>query len=421
MDSRQIEDFRACFPLISHYDGAIAFLDSAASSQKPSCVIDRVSDYYSREHANIHRGLYSLSEKATAAFEGARSSVASFIGASDPREVIFTKGCTEAINIVASAWGRKFLTSDDEVIVTVAEHHANMVPWLMLQQQIGFTLHHIPLTLSCTIDLDAFRSRLNERTKLVATHHVSNVLGMVQPIRAIVAAAQEVGARVLIDGAQAVPHLSINVVELGVDFYAFSAHKMVGPTGVGVLWGRQDILEGMGPYEGGGDMIITVSQTGFETADIPHKFEAGTPNIAGVLGFEAAIQFMKSWDHQMLRTHEQHLARKLIVGLAAFSRIKLLNAQIMVKEEWNQQSCRDLAENWVGIVSFSHQDIHAHDLACFLDGHGVAVRAGHHCAMPLHDYLNVGSSLRVSPYYYNNPAEIESLLSALQAAEEFFL
>lgn len=410
---------RAQFPLIhgsSEPDRhPLAFLDSAASSQKPQRVIDRISQYYTHEHANIHRGLYTLSEQATAAFEQARHVVAEFIGAAHSSEVIFTRGCTEAINLVASSWGGSaLLGEDDELILSVAEHHANIVPWHILQQRQPFTIRYVPLTSTGQLDMPAFRRMLSPQVKLVSLAHVSNVLGWVNPVAEIVQAAHAVGAKVLIDGAQAVPHQRVNVRELGADFYTFSAHKMCGPTGTGVLWGSRPILEAMPPYQGGGDMILTVGEAGFEPADLPHKFEAGTPHIAGVLGLAAAVDFLNE-AHAVLdvAAHSRGLALECLAGLAAHPHISLCHGDIASAGQLP-------GEDWQGIISLYHRHIHAHDLACFLDSRGVCVRAGHHCAMPLHHSLGVPATLRISPYLYNTSTDIQQLLKALREAEEFF-
>lgn len=407
------------FPLIRDRDHCrspddpLVFLDSAASSQKPQQVIDRISQYYKAEHANIHRGLYSLSEQATQAFEDARQLVASFLGARESSEVIFTRGCTESINLVARSWGTQNLTDpDDELILSVAEHHANIVPWQILQQQMGFKIHYVSLTEEGRFDLSEYKRLLNPRTKLVSVTHVSNVLGWVNPIDKIVQAAHEVGAYVMVDGAQAVGHRRVDVETLGVDFYAFSSHKMCGPTGVGVLWGRRSILETMPPYQGGGDMIVRVSTSGFEAADLPHKFEAGTPHIAGVLGYAQAVSFLTDiHDQADISAHSRTLAQVCMDELKGYSQVRVCH---LIED--SQQA----DEDWQGIISMEHSQIHAHDLACFLDSRGVCVRAGHHCAMPLCDFLGVSSTLRVSPYIYNNLSDIHEFIKALDAAERFF-
>ena len=407
---------REQFPLIArrdclaNQDSPLVFLDSAASSQKPQRVIDRISHYYTHEHANIHRGLYSLSERATEAYEQARQTVAQFIGATDSSEIIFTRGCTESINLVASSWGAQHLLQPNaELILSVAEHHANIVPWQMLQQTLGFTIRFVSLTPEGRLDLDEFKRLLSPQVKLVSLSHVSNVLGWINPVAEIVAAAHEVGAKVLIDGAQAVPHQQVNVSQLGVDFYAFSAHKMCGPTGVGVLWASQSLLMSMPPYQGGGDMILTVTEKKFETSALPHKFEAGTPHIAGVLALAEAVEFLAEI-HQVvdMSDHSRTLAEHCLAGLLAHPHIKVCH------------SGESSAADWQGIISLYHTKIHAHDLACFLDSRGICVRAGHHCAMPLHQVLGVPATLRVSPYIYNNLVEIDEFLKVLKQAEEFF-
>lgn len=403
---------RADFPLLHSRRDTLTFLDNAASSQKPAAVIDRMNRYYRCEHANIHRGLYALSEQATQSYENARTSVAKFIGAEDPCEVIFTRGCTEAINLVARTWGEQHLTATSEVVLSIGEHHANIVPWQILAQKIGFTLHFVPLGEDGTVNEQALYARLNERTALVALFHVSNVLGSVNPLEKLIPEIKRYGARVLVDGAQGVVHLPVKVLDMGADFYVFSSHKMCGPTGLGVLWGKQDILRSLPPFHGGGDMIETVTTQGFTTADLPHRLEAGTPPIAEVLGLEAAVQYLSGWSRLRALQHERSLGSYLKTALDSFKHIRSWPRLPQNSEEEAQ---------WVGIVSFHHQKIHAHDLACFADSKGVAVRAGHHCAMPLHNYLKVSSTLRVSPYIYNTRKDIDKLIEALGEAEKIFL
>lgn len=394
------------FPLIHNQN--LSYLDSAASSQKPQRVIDRITRYYSSEHANIHRGLYSLSEEATQAFENARETVACFLGATDSSEVIFTRGCTEAINLVASSWGSEHLGPGDEVILSGLEHHANIVPWQLLQKKNNFQIRFIRLTKEGRIDRDHYHQLLNKKTKLVSITHLSNVLGWLSPVKEMIASAHEVGAKVLVDGAQATPHLAVDVGELDADFYGFSSHKMCGPTGVGVLWGKQEILQQMAPYQGGGDMILSVTTEGHEAAQIPHKFEAGTPHIAGVLGLEEAIHFLKDLDRPSLLRHERHLAQQVMEGLTEFKDVAVCHAP----------ESQEIPDDWMGTISLYHQKIHVHDLACFLDQVGVCVRAGHHCAMPLHKQLGIGATLRVSLYIYNNQKDIERFLDGLGQAEK---
>ncbi|MCY4444252.1 MAG: SufS family cysteine desulfurase [Proteobacteria bacterium] len=418
MTTFSAEKIRQDFPLIKHHHKTLAFLDSAASSQKPHQVIERMDRYYRYEHANIHRGLYALSEKATQAYEQSRTTVADFLTAPDPKEVIFTRGCTEAINLVAHGLSHSKLSARSEVILSVAEHHANIVPWQMLAKKIGFKLHFLPLTENGVVDIEVLKELLSERTTLVSIAHVSNVLGTIQPVQAISQLCKDAGCYFMLDGAQATPHLEVDVTSLGVDFYVFSSHKMCGPTGVGVLWGKRQHLEEMPPYHGGGDMIEKVTVDGFSITDIPHKFEAGTPHIAGVIGLEAAIIYLKSLDRLGALNHDIELGIYLREALRSFPYIRTYCPNTTA----SALTCTSFLEaSWVGIVSFSHLKIHAHDLACFADTYGVALRAGHHCAMPLHSYLKTSSTLRASPYLYNNCADVDRLIEALHAAEKVFL
>lgn len=420
------------FPLITHFGPRLAFLDNAASSQKPRQVINRMSAYYEREHANIHRGLYTLSEQATRSYENARTSVAEFIGAGDVCEVIFTRGCTEAINIVARTWGEQHLTSSSEVIISVGEHHANIVPWQMLSQKIGFKLHFLPLDAHGVVDEEALEQTLNKNTALVSLFHVSNVLGTINPLERLIpmirslggggVGSEEVSVKILIDGAQGVVHIPVNVRDLGADFYTFSSHKMCGPTGLGVLWGRKELLETLPPFHGGGNMIEAVTKEGFTTADLPHRLEAGTPAIAEVLGLEAAVDYLQQWDRNSALEHERSLGLYLCEALKGFKHIRVWPEELGHQDSNRELSAEDsTSPSWVGTVSFHHEKIHAHDLALFADSKGVAVRAGHHCAMPLHQYLSVSSTLRASPYLYNTRQDIDLLIEALFEAEKLFL
>lgn len=411
---------RQDFPLISHYGDKLSFLDNAASSQRPASVIQRMWDYESREHANIHRGLYELSEKATQAYEDARVSISQFIGAADQSELIFTRGCTEAINLVAMTWGIHHLDASSEIILTMGEHHAAIVPWQILAQRLKFRIRFLSLNSFGVIDLEELKSCLNKHTRFVSCFHVSNVLGTVNPIEDVISIVRERSdALVLVDGAQAVPHLDVNVQEMGVDFYTFSSHKMCGPTGIGALWGRRSILDQLPPYHGGGDMIETVSCEGFTLTDVPHRFEAGTPPICAVLGWECSVKYLKNIDRLAALNHDISLGSMLLDALSEFEHIDV----------WISSQKSELANpikcftdsRWVGIVSLHHRKIHVHDLACYCDSHGVAVRAGHHCAMPLHGVLNLKATLRASPYLYNVQNDIEKLVYALKEAEKIFL
>lgn len=394
---------REDFPVFSK-DPSLVFLDSGASSQKPRQVIDRLTNYYSYEHSNIHRGVYPLSENATAAFENARATVAEFLSAST-KEIVFTRGTTESINLVAMTWGRQNLDKESEVVLTVCEHHSNIVPWQILQKEIGFKIHYIPLDEDLRLNLDAARTFISERTKLISVAHVSNVLGTVHPLNDLISLARGVGAKVLVDGAQGVVHFDVDVKKLDADFYCFSGHKILGPTGVGVLYGKESLLQEMPPYHGGGDMIETVTLEGSTWAELPSKFEAGTPNIAGVIGLAEAITYLKRIDRKASLHHEVGLGKKasdIISSLDGFD--------VYVKK----------SEDWVGIVTFSHKSIHAHDFASWLGQKNICVRAGHHCAMPLLQVLGCGSTVRISPYIYNTERDIDASLAAIEEAVGIF-
>lgn len=396
-----IEDF----PVLNKNDG-FTFLDSAASSQKPQQVIDRIRCFYECEYANIHRGIYKLSEAATAEYERTRAIVAKFLHVPDPREIIFTKGTTESINLIALTWGRKFLDSKSEVVLTVSEHHANIVPWQMLRDELGFKIRYIPIDSNNRLDMEVAGKVINKNTKLVAFSHISNVLGTIHPVKQLISLAKSVGAATLVDGAQGVPHVEVDLKELDCDFYVFSGHKIFGPTGVGVLYGKQHILEEIPPFHGGGDMIDTVSLEGSTWADIPHKFEAGTPNIVGVVGLGEAIRYLMKIDRASALEHDISLGGFCLDELARFGDIKTFIGD---------------RKNWVGIVTFEHAKIHAHDLAALCDREDVAVRAGHHCAMPLLKELGAVSTLRVSPYMYNTKQDIENVIAIIEKAEKLFL
>lgn len=391
---------RKDFPIISQSE--TVYLDSAATSQKPQVVIDTIDHYYRENNANVHRGVYRLSESATAAFERTRTIVAKFLGNVSVQEVIFTKGTTDSINLVAQTWGLEHIKAGDEIVLSIAEHHSNIVPWQILAKRVGAEIKFIPLTENFRLDLDAAKTLINEKTKLVSIAHVSNVLGVIHPVKEIAKLAKNVGAIFMVDGAQGAPHLEVDVRDIGCDFYAFSGHKVCGPTGVGVLYGRKELLQSMPPYQGGGDMINRVTVTGSTWAELPYKFEAGTPNIAGVVGLGAAIEYLASYDHQLALAHEVRLGRMLYDALNA---------------EKNFQVYYDGGENWVGVVTFSHKFVHPHDMAAICDSHNVCLRAGHHCAQPLMNYLNTPATSRLSPYIYNNESDIEKAITAVLKAE----
>ena len=386
----------------------MAFLDSAASSQKPQRVIDAVSNFYETINANVHRGVYEISERSTTALEQARGEVATFIGAGDPNEVVFTKNATESLNLVAGSWGRANLGPGDAIVLTMLEHHANIVPWQMLAAERGFEIRWVPLTDDAQLDLDTL-DRLLDGAKLVALTAASNVTGTLTPVRHIADAAHAAGALVCVDACQLVPHARCDVGELGADFLAFSGHKMCGPTGIGVLWARGELLEAMPPFLGGGSMIQDVRLDGFEPTGAPHKFEAGTPPIAEIIGLGEAIRFLDEIGMEAVQAHEQ--------AMSAYA-FRTLTERFGDRMTIHGPAEPDLR---AGVMSFALGEVHPHDISQILDEHGVAVRAGHHCAKPLMKALGVGASARASWYLYNTPDDIDALADGLEATAEFFL
>jgi cysteine desulfurase/selenocysteine lyase len=401
-----VDAVRRDFPILNRsvHGKPLVYLDNGATSQKPKAVIDAIARYYLEDNANIHRGVHFLSEQATTAYEEARRKVQSFINAGHREEIIFVRGTTEAINLVAQSHGRSFLKAGDEIIVSAVEHHSNIVPWQMLCAQTGAQLRVIPINHDGELVLDEYRRLLNDKTKFVSVTHVSNALGTVVPVKAIVAAAHERGIPVLLDGAQAVPHLIVDVQELGCDFYAFSGHKMFGPTGVGVLYGRRELLEAMPPYQGGGDMIslVTFEKTHYNV--LPYKFEAGTPNIAGGIGLGAAIDYLQRLPWAQVLAHEGDLLAYATEKLAAIDGLRIIGT----------------AKEKAGVLSFVFDHIHAHDVGTILDQEGVAVRAGHHCAMPVMQRFGVPATTRASFAFYNTREEIDVLAQAIHRALEVF-
>ncbi|MCY3836326.1 MAG: cysteine desulfurase [Anaerolineaceae bacterium] len=400
---RDLAEIRADFPILAeeHHDGVpLVFLDSAASSQKPQAVIGAIADYYGHTHANVHRGIHKLSEAATAAFEDARRKVRRFINAESRREIVFTRNTTESINLVAQSWGRSQLKPGDVVISTVLEHHSNIVPWQILAEEIGFTLRFLPIREQGQLDLAEYERILREeRVRLVTVAHVSNVLGTVNPIAAMAEKAHDSGALILVDGAQSVPHMPVDVRALNVDFYAFSGHKMLGPTGVGVLYGKRDLLQAMPPWMGGGDMISHVSLDGSSWNELPYKFEAGTPAIAPVIGLGAAVQYLQELGMEWVHAYEQQLTAYALERLSEVPQLELFGPSA--------------AKEKGGVAAFRLADHHPHDVAQLLDAQGIAVRAGHHCAQPLHHHLGVQSTTRASFYIYNTEEEIDALVAGL--------
>jgi cysteine desulfurase/selenocysteine lyase len=404
-----LERVRADFPILNvrlHEDRVpggvpLVFLDNGASTQRPRQVIDTITRVFEHDYANVHRGIHSLSERSTELYEAAREKVREFIGAADTSEIIFTRGTTESINLVARSWGDANLHAGDEILLTEMEHHANIVPWQQLAARTGVALRFLPITDDGQLMLDELDSLLTERTKLVALTHVSNVLGTINPIQYVIERAHQRGARVLVDAAQSVPHLATNVQALGCDFLAFSGHKMLGPTGIGVLYGRQSLLESMPPFLGGGSMIRRVRLDGFEPAELPAKFEAGTPPIVEAIALATAIEYLQALGMDAIHRHEMQLTALAHVRLGQTPGVRLIGPAPEAKS---------------GIVSFTVEGVHAHDVAQVLDHHGVAVRAGHHCTMPLHKRLGISASVRASFYLYNSSAEVEALCGAIGAA-----
>jgi cysteine desulfurase/selenocysteine lyase len=400
------ERVRADFPILGReiHGRPLVYLDSAASSQQPRAVLDAVTRYGERHHANVHRGVHALSQEATAAFEGARETVRRYINARSTREIIFTRGTTEAINLVAQSWGGSRLRAGDEVLVTQLEHHANIVPWQMACARAGATLVAAPLNAAGEVEVDAFAALLNPRTKLVALAHVSNALGTVLPIQRMIALAHERGVPVLIDGAQAIAHEGVDVQQLDCDFYAFSGHKVYAPTGIGVLYGRESTLEAMPPWQGGGDMILTVAIERSTYNELPWKFEAGTPNISGAVGLAAALDYVGVLGRARVAAHEQRLLAVANERLGAIPTLKLIGT----------------AANKVGVISFTLGRIHPHDVGTILDREGVAIRTGHHCAMPVMTWFGLAATARASFGCYNTEDDIERLVAALERVREVF-
>ncbi len=402
-----VERIRADFPILHQTVNGkpLVFLDSAASSQKPIPVIEAMNAYYRTTHANVHRGVYRLSEQATALYEEARRKIAAFIGAASPKEIIFTRNATESINLVAYAWARPFLREGDEILLTEMEHHSNLVPWFLVAQEKGLRIRYIPIDEEGRLRLDLLDALLTERTRLVAVTMMSNVLGTINPLRPIIEKAHAVGAVVLVDGAQGVPHLPVNVQELGCDFLAFSGHKMCGPTGIGVLWGRRELLEAMPPFLGGGDMIRRVTFEGAEWNELPYKFEAGTPAIAEAIGLGAAVDYLSQIGLEAIHRHEQALAAYAMERLSEIPGLRIVGPSPAERG---------------GVVAFAMDRIHPHDIATILDREGICIRAGHHCAMPLHERLGLTATARASFYLYNTMEEVDRLAEGLEIVRRTF-
>ena len=399
---------RADFPILDReirVGKKLIYLDSTATAQKPTVVIEAMNEFYRRSNANIHRGVHTLAEESTAMYEKGREQVASLINAASPREVIFTRNTTESINLVAYTWGRANLDSGDVIILTEMEHHSNLVPWQMLAEELGLVLEFVPVTAGYLFDMDAYKKLLLLKPKLVAFTQMSNVLGTITPAKEIIQLAHEAGALTLIDGAQSVPHLPVDVQDLDADFLVFSAHKMLGPSGIGALYGKMDLLNAMPPFLGGGDMIKTVHLRSFVPNQVPYKFEAGTPAIAEAVGFGAAAEYLQNIGMDAVEAHEQVIAEYVLERLEEIPGITVFGPS---------------AENKGGVASFVMDGIHPHDIAQILDGEGIAVRAGHHCAQPLHEVCGVKATTRASFYVYNTKEEVDALVEGIYKVKEIF-
>lgn len=384
----------------------LIYLDSAATSQKPLVVIEAIDQYYRRDNANVHRGIHELSRRATIAYEEAREKVAGWINAAEPAEVIWTRGTTEAINLVAMAWGLDNVGEGDEILISVMEHHSNIIPWQLLARRQGATLKYIELDDQGRLVLDDLPTLLTDRTKVVAITHVSNALGTINPIKQIAVAAHDVGAMIIVDGAQGAVHTKVDVQDLGVDFYAFSGHKMCGPTGIGALWGRREILESMSPYQGGGEMIHFVGRDESSWAELPHKFEAGTPNIAGAIGMGVAVDFLSSIGMDAIVKHERDLMAYALERVGSVPEIRIYGPTSLDERS--------------AVISFTLGDAHPHDISTILDSEGIAVRAGHHCAQLVMKHFGVSATARASFYLYNTKEDVDRLVEGLAQVNSIF-
>lgn len=402
------EKIKQDFPIFNQKinDETLVYLDNAATSQIPKFVEEKVRDFNEKERANVHRGVHALGLRATNQYESSRQKVANFIGANNAQEVIFTSGCTDSLNLVAASFGEQNIQAGDEILVSIMEHHSNLLPWQQLAKRKQAKLNFIEINSDGLLDIENLKSKINSKTKIVALTHVSNVLGTINPIKELTDLAHEKGAIVVVDGAQAVGHFPIDVAELNVDFYAFSGHKMFAPTGIGVLYGKKDLLDKMPPYRLGGEMIANVTREGATWAEVPYKFEAGTPNIAGAIGLGAAIDYLQSLDFDLIKKHEQELTSYALEKLKNVSGLTIYGPQ--------------KSNGRIGVISFNLKNIHPHDLATALDLDGIEVRAGHHCAQPLMASLDTESTVRASLSIYNTKNDIDKLVSSLHEAKEFF-
>lgn len=405
-DAFPVEAIRADFPILgrSVHGKPLVYLDNAATSQKPECVLRAIDNYYRTANANVHRGVHALSLQATILYEAAREKVAGFLGASSLKEVVFVRGATEGINLVAHSFVAPRLAAGDEILISAMEHHSDIVPWQLLLEETGARLRVIPMDDRGELDLEAYRDLLGERTRIVGIVHVSNALGTVNPVREMAAMASERGIPVLVDGAQALPHLAVDVAELGCDFYVASGHKVFGPTGIGVLWGREELLHTMRPYQGGGEMIRSVAFEKTLYADPPARFEAGTPNIAGAVGLGAAIDYLNGIGMAAIERYESELTEYAVAAVRGVEGLRLVGEP----------------RRRAGVISFVVEGIHPHDLGTVLDREGVAIRTGHHCAQPVMEHFGVPATARASFAFYNTRAEVDALVAGLEKARELF-
>jgi len=405
-DMLDIQSIRNDFPIL-HQDvhgRPLVYLDNAASSQKPVQVIDAIADYYRKDNANVHRGVHRLSQRATDAYEGSREKVRGFLNAQSDKEIVFVRGATEAINLIAQSFVRPRLNAGDEVLISHMEHHANIVPWQMLCEQVGATLKVIPMTLQGELDLSTFDELLSDKTKILAVGHVSNALGTINPIKDMIAKAHAKNIPVLIDGAQAVPHMDVDVQELDCDFYVFSGHKMFAPTGIGALYGKQALLEDMPPWQGGGDMILSVSFEHTQYNELPYKFEAGTPHIAGAIGLGAAIDYMQDLGIAKLAQHEHDLLVAATEKVSAMEGVRIIGT----------------AKEKASVLSFMIEGVHPHDVGTIFDQEGVAIRTGHHCAQPVMQFFGIPATARASFAFYNTMEEVDALVLGIKKVQELF-
>ena len=404
--SLDVAAIRQDFPILHQQINGhpLVYLDNAASSQKPNLVIDAVADYYRQDNANVHRGVHRLSQRATDAYEGARDKVRSFVNAQSDKEIIFVRGATEAVNLVAQSFVRPQLQAGDEILISHMEHHANIVPWQMLCEQTGAKLNVIPMTLAGELDLSTLDALLTNKTKIMAIGHVSNALGSINPIKDMIAQAHAKNIPVLVDGAQAVPHMIVDVQDLDCDFYVFSGHKMFAPTGIGALYGREALLEAMPPWQGGGDMILSVSFAHTQYNELPYKFEAGTPNIAGAIGLGAAIDYMKGLGIANLAAHEDALLIAATEQVNALSGVRIIGT----------------ATQKASVLSFMIEGVHPHDVGTIFDQQGVAIRTGHHCAQPVMQFFGIPATARASFAFYNTFDEIDALVGGIKKVQELF-